>query len=300
LEAAGIKVDRVESDEEKELVPNQEEIENGVSDFEGEEDEDVKGGGKILNGGSKEEEEEVVVEKKEGETEDNEEENEQSEEVKPKKSSQKGGKKSTKSGSKTAKGKKSAKSGSKKAPTRTPREGREGRDRYFKLINSEGETYGRYTGDTPKQAASKGFTKMVQKMKSTGETIPKKMKIYLRESTRGSLRKIYGYEAARLKLPQPQKLEIKDKETGKKKVITYKYRNKIKKIQVDYEQFGGMVKAKSSKKGESKRDNKKARGTSGSKKSGSKKSQPSRKQATTKKGGDKPKKSSSARASSSK
>lgn len=58
--------------------------------------------------------------------------------------------------------------------------------RYFKLINEDGSTKGRYTGETPKQAASKGYTKMLQQMKKDGEKIPKHSIIYLRESTRGS------------------------------------------------------------------------------------------------------------------
>jgi len=121
-------------------------------------------------------------------------------------------------------------------------------DRYFKLIDAKtGRSYGRYTGDTPKQAASKGFTKMLQKMKVEGKTPPKQSTtIYLRESTRGSARKIYGYEASRLKLPKPQKLVITDKETNKKKTIVYHYRNKIKKVPVP-EQIGGAKTLRSKK-----------------------------------------------------
>lgn len=106
-------------------------------------------------------------------------------------------------------------------------------DRYFKLIDPEtGLSFGRYTGDTPKQAASKGFTKMVQKLKKQKESIPKHSIIYLRESTRGRGRKIYGYKATRVQLPKPQKLTITDPKTKKKKVIVYRYRNKIKKAGV--------------------------------------------------------------------
>lgn len=106
-------------------------------------------------------------------------------------------------------------------------------DRYFKLIDPEtGLSFGRYTGDTPKQAASKGFTKMVQKLKKQKEIIPKHSIIYLRESTRGRGRKIYGYKATRVQLPKPQKLTITDPKTKKKKVIVYRYRNKIKKAGV--------------------------------------------------------------------
>lgn len=109
----------------------------------------------------------------------------------------------------------------------------EKKDRYFKLIDDKtGKTYGRYTGDTPKQAASKGFTKMVQKSKVEGKKPPTKATIFLRESTRGSARKIYGYEAYRQKLPIPQHLTITNQENGTQKTITYHFRNKIKKIPV--------------------------------------------------------------------
>jgi len=112
--------------------------------------------------------------------------------------------------------------------------------RFFKLIDIKtGKSYGRYTGDTPKQAASKGFTKMVHKLKVVGKTPPKKTTIYLRESTRGSLKKYYGYEASRLKLDEPQVLTITG-DDGVEKDITYNFRNKIKKVSVP-EQIGGVV-----------------------------------------------------------
>jgi len=79
------------------------------------------------------------------------------------------------------------------------------------------KSYGRYTGETPKQAASKGFTKLLQKFKENGKTIPSAMTIYMRESTRGGNRKVYGYSATRKALREPQKLVITDKETGSEK-----------------------------------------------------------------------------------
>ena len=143
--------------------------------------------------------------------------------------------KSKKSNKKTESGKKASGSkNAKKKPGAT-----KGEPRYFKLIDpSSGKSHGRYTGDTPKQAASKGFTKMLQKLKIEGKKAPKQSTIFLRESTRGSARKIYGYEAARQKLPEPQELIIMDKVTGKKKTIVYHYRNKILKVPVP-EQIGG-------------------------------------------------------------
>lgn len=121
-------------------------------------------------------------------------------------------------------------------------------ERYFKLIDPKtNKTFGRYTGETPKQAASKGFTKMLQKFKTNGKTLPKESTIFLRESTRGSARKVYGYQASRQKLDSPQKLEITDKDTGEKKTIVYHFRNKIKKVHVP-EHIGGSKNSRSNKK----------------------------------------------------
>lgn len=177
---------------------------------------------------------------------------------KPKEKSTATGKK-TKStdGSKTAKPKAGAgerKPGTKKMNVKDEKDeddeeedGEEKNYRYFKLINERtGKASGRYTGDTPKQAASKGFTKILQKLKAEGKKLPKQSTIYLRESTRNSARKVYGYEARRVRLPEPQTLEIVDKETGERKTIVYKFRNKIKKVQVP-EQIGGVTIARTKK-----------------------------------------------------
>jgi hypothetical protein len=148
-------------------------------------------------------------------------------------------------------------------------------DRYFKVIDEKsGKTFGRYTGETPKQAASKSFTKLLQKMKESGKGAPKNVKIFLRESTRGSNRKVYGYTASRVKLSEPQELKIVDKETGDEKTITYNYRNKIHKIAVP-DQIGGAK--KKPKKSGSKTSKPKSKGSKGKGK------KPAAKKSTTKK-----------------
>lgn len=146
-------------------------------------------------------------------------------------------KKAPASGSKTAKPK--AKS------TKTGKVSKSGEKvRYFKRIDQKTlESHGRYTGVTPKQAASKGFTKMVQQYKKKGRAVPPNLTIFLRESTRGSSGKVYGYTAERQKLDSPQELVIADKVTGQDKKITYEYRNKIRKGEIP-EQIGGMKKKK--------------------------------------------------------
>lgn len=162
--------------------------------------------------------------------------------------------------SKTAKKSKSgSKSGSKSA-----KRSQKGGDRYFKLIDAKTmKSFGRYIGDNPKQAASKGFTKLVKKLKEAGKKVEGKMTIYVRESTRGSNRKVYGYTASRKKLSTPQELNITDKVTGDEKTITYNYRNDIKKCAVP-EAVGGAYKKKAAAKA-AKKSGKKAAKKSGSK-----------------------------------
>ena len=158
------------------------------------------------------------------------------------------------------------------------------KERFFKLVDPEtGETSGRYTGKTPKQAASKGYTKRLKKYKEEGKKHPHKSIIYMRESTRGSSKKYYGYSASRIQLAEPQELTIKDKLTGKKKVITYHYRNNIRKVMVPA-MIGGVetrvVKAGSKRVAKSSGSkkvsfgNKKAVSKKGSKNVGSKKAVP--------------------------
>jgi len=152
--------------------------------------------------------------------------------------------------------------GGKKAGSKTQRKVRVkgSNDRYFKMIDIKtGKSYGRYTGETPKQAASKSFTKLLQKLKDNGKSMGgKSVTIYLRESTRGSNRKVYGYKASRVKLDKPQQLTIVDKDSKEEKTITYNYRNKIHKVEVPLELKGGAKKSKSktagkkAKKGKSK------------------------------------------------
>ena len=124
-------------------------------------------------------------------------------------------------------------SGSESASESESNSDNQSKKRYFKVIDPvTGTASGRYTGDTPKQAASKGYTKMLQELKREGKKEPKQSTIYLRESTRGSARKVYGYEAKREKLAEPQELCIIDRITGQEKTITYEYRNKIHKVPV--------------------------------------------------------------------
>jgi len=197
------------------------------------------------------------------------------------------------SGSKTA-AKKTTKQVVKKSTDKKPKKDK--KTRYFKLINEKTlKSHGRYTGDTPKQAASKGYTKMVQHYKKSGKKVPPKTTIYLRESTRGGAGRVYGYTAAREKLDEPQTLVIPN-DKGEEKKIVYEFRNKIRKEVVPEQVGGASKKSKALKAKKVKAEKKKSK--SGTKTAKPKKSAPKSgsKTAKPKKSGSKtakPKKSGS-------
>lgn len=112
--------------------------------------------------------------------------------------------------------------------------------RYFKRLDPvDGKMYGRYTGKTPKQAASKAYTKLRKAMREQKQTIPPQTTIYVRESTRNSARKVYAYQAWIVKLKTPQELSIPDQDGKEDKEIKYRFRNKVKKVALPT-QIGGM------------------------------------------------------------
>ena len=89
--------------------------------------------------------------------------------------------------------------------------------RYFKIIGENGRSYGRFTGSSPKQAASKAFTAITKKKKNkNAET-----NFTIRECTRGSHCKKYHYIGKRVELETPKIITIGSKE------VKYKYANKI-------------------------------------------------------------------------
>ena len=93
--------------------------------------------------------------------------------------------------------------------------------RFFKLMNEDGSTTGRYAGKRPRQAASKAFTNMMKEKHKTGNTTEGEFEMKLVECTRGSACKVYSYVGERVKLDKPETMNIAGQE------ITYNYRNKI-------------------------------------------------------------------------
>lgn len=156
---------------------------------------------------------------------------------------------------------------SKRSGSKTVKKDASAKKRYFKLIDEKGKSsIGRYTGATPKQAASKAFTKAIKRAKDDGKKLPSKNKIFIRESTRGakSHGKTYGYGASRNELDKPQKVKITVKETGERKKIIYRYKNDIKKIDVPEalkKKKADKTKAKKTKTGKSVASKSKAKKT---------------------------------------
>ena len=117
--------------------------------------------------------------------------------------------------------------------------------RYFKVIDEHtGELFGRFSGQTPKQAASKAFTKICQINKRNGIDMPTDINISMRESTQQSNKKMYRYVASRTELDNPMEFEIKG-EGGSIRKITYLYKNTITKIRVPKNMTGQSVSTES-------------------------------------------------------
>lgn len=70
---------------------------------------------------------------------------------------------------------------------------------YFKLVDiNTNKSYGRYVGETPKQAANKAFINI---MKNKNNELIEGIPFYIKESTRGSdNKKIYKFVGSRVKL----------------------------------------------------------------------------------------------------
>lgn len=111
------------------------------------------------------------------------------------------------------------------------------RKRTFKIKLTDTEFCSRITGFTPKQAASKALTLLMNmRLKS-----PSKMHVGVRqqggkvvftikETTRGSKGKEYVYQGEKVKLKQPTTYQIRSP-TGEVKEIVNRFRNVIEKYQ---------------------------------------------------------------------
>lgn len=99
----------------------------------------------------------------------------------------------------------------------------------YEIINPDtGESCGRYSGQSPKQAASKAFCKVRMEASSAKRSL-KQSTIYVRDTTE-SAGKVIGYEVSLETLPKAKQLFIKNLETGDIKTVSYRFNNKIKRV----------------------------------------------------------------------
>ena len=104
--------------------------------------------------------------------------------------------------------------------------------RYFELIDGQtGTCHGRYFASTPKKAANKMYNRMYQISKINRQILDDKIIICLKESTRGSDRKIYAFEASRKNTYLPDEFF----RSNRKKMINYDKNNILKEIPVPNE-----------------------------------------------------------------
>jgi hypothetical protein len=99
------------------------------------------------------------------------------------------------------------------------------KNRSFKVkLSEEDQSYGRYNGDSPYQAANKALSEIIRNKVKAGEAVEGKLTFWLIESTKGSSKRVHQYEGERIKLAEPVKYKVGDNE------IVKEYKNILKKI----------------------------------------------------------------------
>ena len=99
------------------------------------------------------------------------------------------------------------------------------KSRSFKIKIGEEKAYGRYTGESPYQAANKALSELIRKKKKDGDTTAGKINFTLIESTKGSKNKEHEYIGKRISLKKPITYQTKDGLD-----VTKKFKNELKKV----------------------------------------------------------------------
>ena len=99
------------------------------------------------------------------------------------------------------------------------------KSRSFKVKLGEDKAYGRYTGDSPYQAANKALSELIRKKKKDGDTTAGKINFTLIESTKGSKNEEHEYIGKRISLKKPITYQTKDGLD-----VTKKFKNELKKV----------------------------------------------------------------------
>jgi hypothetical protein len=107
-------------------------------------------------------------------------------------------------------------------------EGGKRRVRYFRCMYTD-NTFGRFSGYKPKQAAGKALTSILKQRQQEGKDLAEEIGFSMVECTRGGSHKISQYTGKRVKLEKPVTVTIKTSD-GKKKEINYNFTNKIAKV----------------------------------------------------------------------
>ena len=95
---------------------------------------------------------------------------------------------------------------------------------FGRKIGDSNEHVGRYTGDSPYQAASKAFSEYIRDRKRNKQTTSGVFKFTLIETTQNSGHKSYTYNGKRVKLSKPIVYNVKNNR------IVKEYKNQIQKI----------------------------------------------------------------------
>lgn len=103
------------------------------------------------------------------------------------------------------------------------------RVRYFKIIDLDmNQTYGRFCGRTPKQAAQKAFTSLMRVNRIRGLPTSGNFHFAIKECTRGNVHRTFEYTGCQMLLEYPQQIQVINVH-GIIEVITCRYWNVIKK-----------------------------------------------------------------------
>lgn len=133
-------------------------------------------------------------------------------------------------------------------------EGGKRRVRYFRCVYSD-DTFGRFSGYKPKQAAGKALTSILRHREKEGQDLAQEVTFSMVECTRGGSHKVSQYTGKRVKLEKPVTVTIKTSD-GKKKEINYNFTNKISKVKAD-KKAAAKSEKKTTKKSSTKKSTKK-------------------------------------------
>ena len=102
--------------------------------------------------------------------------------------------------------------------------------RSFKVkLPDDTEYKGRFTGLTPYQAANKALSKYFRNHENVNLTENNQILFSIKESTRGTNKKVYNYQGCRIKLETAISYTIKSAD-GTERIITKQYKNQLIKI----------------------------------------------------------------------